>query len=118
MRFLHTMIRVGDLDKSIAFYTDVLGMKLLRRHEYPDGRFTLAFVGFGPDDVAALVATFHEVHERVFAVRDEGSAVEVVNWKALIDHGGYPGVRDKGLLRMEGKDYIVKDGGVLVIRHG
>jgi len=42
---------------------------------------------------------------------------EVVNWKALIDHDGYPGVRDKGLLRLEGKDYIVRDGDVLVIRH-
>jgi GTP-binding protein YchF len=43
---------------------------------------------------------------------------EVVNWKALIDHSGYPGVREKGLLRLEGKEYIVKDGDVLVIRHG
>ena len=43
---------------------------------------------------------------------------EVVNWQALIDHEGYPGVREKGLLRLEGKDYIVKDGDVLVIRHG
>ena len=43
---------------------------------------------------------------------------EVVNWKALIDHHGYPGVREKGLLRLEGKEYIVKDGDVLVIRHG
>jgi ribosome-binding ATPase YchF (GTP1/OBG family) len=43
---------------------------------------------------------------------------EVVNWKALIEHNGYPGVRDKGLLRLEGKEYIVKDGDVLVIRHG
>ncbi len=43
---------------------------------------------------------------------------EVVNWKALIEHGGYPGVREKGLLRLEGKEYIVKDGDVLVIRHG
>ncbi len=42
---------------------------------------------------------------------------EVVNWKALIDHNGYPGVREKGLLRLEGKEYIVKDGDVLVIRH-
>jgi GTP-binding protein YchF len=42
---------------------------------------------------------------------------EVVNWKALVDHGGYPGVREKGLLRLEGKEYIVKDGDVLVIRH-
>ena len=43
---------------------------------------------------------------------------EVVNWKALIEHDGYPGVREKGLLRLEGKEYIVKDGDVLVIRHG
>jgi hypothetical protein len=43
---------------------------------------------------------------------------EVVNWKALVDHGGYAGVREKGLLRLEGKEYIVKDGDVLVIRHG
>ena len=46
MRLLHTMIRVGDLDRSIAFYTEVLGMKLLSRKDYPDGKFTLAFVGF------------------------------------------------------------------------
>jgi GTP-binding protein YchF len=43
---------------------------------------------------------------------------EVVNWKALIEHGGYPGVKEKGLLRLEGKEYVVKDGDVLVIRHG
>jgi lactoylglutathione lyase len=43
------MIRVGDLDRSIAFYTDVLGMKLLRRKDYPDGKFTLAFVGYGDE---------------------------------------------------------------------
>ena len=49
MRMLHTMLRVGDLDRSIAFYTDVLGMQLLRRKEYPSGRFTLAFLGYGPE---------------------------------------------------------------------
>jgi lactoylglutathione lyase len=54
MRLLHTMIRVGDLDRSIAFYTDVLGMRLLRRKDYPDGKFTLAFVGYG-DEVANSV---------------------------------------------------------------
>lgn len=47
MRLLHTMLRVGDLDRSIDFYTRILGMTLLRRHEYPDGQFTLAFVGYG-----------------------------------------------------------------------
>ena len=49
MRLLHTMLRVGDLQRSIDFYTRVLGMKLLRRKDYPDGRFTLAFVGYGEE---------------------------------------------------------------------
>ncbi len=47
MRILHTMLRVGDLDRSIAFYTEVLGMKLLSRKDYPSGEFTLAFLGYG-----------------------------------------------------------------------
>jgi lactoylglutathione lyase len=47
MRLLHTMLRVGDLDASLAFYTEVLGMQLLRRRDYPEGQFTLAFVGYG-----------------------------------------------------------------------
>ena len=47
MRMLHTMLRVGNLDESIAFYCDILGMKLLRRKDYPGGEFTLAFVGYG-----------------------------------------------------------------------
>ena len=49
MRILHTMIRVGDLDRSLGFYTEVLGMRLLRRQDYPDGKFTLAFVGYGEE---------------------------------------------------------------------
>ena len=59
MRLLHTMLRVGDLDASLAFYTGVLGMTLLRRHEYPDGRFTLAFVGYGPESEGAVVELTH-----------------------------------------------------------
>ncbi len=49
MRLLHTMLRVGNLERSLAFYTDVLGMRLLRRKDYPGGRFTLAFVGYGDE---------------------------------------------------------------------
>ena len=49
MRLLHTMLRVGNLQRSIDFYTHVLGMRLLRQKEYPDGKFTLAFVGYGDE---------------------------------------------------------------------
>ena len=55
MRLLHTMLRVGDLDRSIDFYTHVLGMKLLRRKDYPGGKFTLAFVGYDTEDKAAVL---------------------------------------------------------------
>ena len=49
MRMLHTMLRVGNMERSIAFYTQVLGMKVLRQHDFPDGKFSLAFVGFGDE---------------------------------------------------------------------
>ena len=59
MRLLHTMIRVGDLDKSIAFYTEVLGMRLLRRKDYPEGKFTLAFVGYADESEQAVIELTH-----------------------------------------------------------
>ena len=59
MRLLHTMLRVGDLERSLAFYTDVLGMQLLRRKDYPDGRFTLAFVGYGDESDTAVLELTH-----------------------------------------------------------
>lgn len=49
MRILHTMLRTGDLERSIKFYTEILGMKLLRQQDYPDGEFTLAFLGYGDE---------------------------------------------------------------------
>lgn len=55
MRILHTMIRVGDLERSIDFYTTVLGMKVLRKADYPGGRFTNVFVGFGDESKAAVL---------------------------------------------------------------
>lgn len=59
MRILHTMLRVGDLDKSLLFYTEVLGMKLLRRKDFPEGKFTLAFVGFDDEDRSAVIELTH-----------------------------------------------------------
>jgi lactoylglutathione lyase len=59
MRILHTMLRVGNLERSIGFYTEVLGMKLLRRSDYPEGRFTLAFVGYGDESQNAVLELTH-----------------------------------------------------------
>jgi ribosome-binding ATPase YchF (GTP1/OBG family) len=83
----------------------------------------MSFLTAGEDEVRAWTIPFHST-----AVKAAGAIhsdfekkfirAEVVNWKSLVDLGGYPAVRDKGLLRLEGKEYIVKDGDVLVIRHG
>lgn len=59
MRILHTMLRVGDLDRSLKFYTEVLGMRLLRRKDYPDGKFTLAFVGYQDEADGAVLELTH-----------------------------------------------------------
>jgi len=59
MRLLHTMLRVGDLDASIQFYTRVLGMQELRRKDYPEGEFTLAFVGYGDEANNTVIELTH-----------------------------------------------------------
>lgn len=59
MRLLHTMLRVGNLDRSLMFYTDIMGMHLLRRKDYPEGRFTLAFVGYEDEDQTAVIELTH-----------------------------------------------------------
>lgn len=59
MRLLHTMLRVGDLQKSIKFYTEILGMKLLRQKDYPEGKFTLAFVGYGDEQNNTAIELTH-----------------------------------------------------------
>lgn len=68
MRILHTMLRVGDLDRSIDFYTSVLGMKVLRRKDYPDGRFTLAFVGYGDESEEAVLELTHNWDTKAYEI--------------------------------------------------
>ena len=59
MRILHTMLRVTELERSLKFYTEVLDMKLLRRTDFPEGKFTLAFVGYGPESEGAVIELTH-----------------------------------------------------------
>ena len=68
MRILHTMLRVGDLERSIDFYTNVLGMKVLRRKDYPDGRFTLAFVGYGDESEEAVLELTHNWDTKAYEI--------------------------------------------------
>ena len=102
-------LKESGLERLISVTYDLLGL--------------MSFLTAGEDEVRAWT-----VPQQSTAVKAAGAIhsdfekkfirAEVVNWKALVDHDGYAGVREKGLLRLEGKDYIVKDGDVLVIRHG
>ena len=80
MRILHTMLRVGDLDKSIDFYVNRLGMNLLRKKDYPHGKFTLAFVGYGSEkenSVIELVGFIYTRHnqKKTKCIYDEGNTL-------------------------------------------
>lgn len=81
MRLLHTMLRVGDLEKSLSFYCDVLGMQLLRRKDYPSGRFTLAFVGYGDEARHAVIELTHNWDTPTYGIGNGFGhlAVEVEN---------------------------------------
>jgi len=94
MRLLHVMLRVKNLEKTIAFYTQVLGMTFLRRKDYPTGRFTLAFVGYGPEEEGTVLEFTHNWDTDQYeigsgyghiaiGVEDVYKACEVIR-----DHGG------------------------------
>jgi len=70
MRLLHTMLRVGKLDTSISFYTEVLGMKLLRQKDYPDGKFTLAFIGYGDESDNTVIELTHNWDTEQYNIGD------------------------------------------------
>jgi lactoylglutathione lyase len=70
MRFLHTMLRVGDLEASIRFYCEVLGMQLLRREDFPEGRFTLAFVGYGDESDNTVIELTHNWDISAYTIGD------------------------------------------------
>ena len=87
MRLLHTMLRVGNLERSLAFYQDVLDMQLLRKQDYPEGRFTLAFIGYGDEANHTVIELTHnwdtEQYELGYAYGH--IAIEVDNAAAACD---------------------------------
>ncbi|CAN5286607.1 lactoylglutathione lyase [soil metagenome] len=93
MRLLHTMLRTGNMDRAVEFYTGVMGMKLLRRKEYPDGKFTLAFVGYGEErDTSVIELTENWGVERYDIGDGYGHiAIEVADAKAACDQ-----IRERG----------------------
>jgi lactoylglutathione lyase len=70
MRLLHTMLRVGDLEASLRFYCEVLGMKLLRRQDFPDGKFTLAFVGYGAESDHSVIELTYNWDTSAYTIGD------------------------------------------------
>ena len=107
MQLLHTMIRVNNMDESIRFYTESLGMKLLRKQDYPGGKFTLAFVGYGDEKDNAVIELTHNwdtssydqgnafghlaigvdgIYEKYAALKEQG--VKVVREAGPMMHGG------------------------------
>jgi lactoylglutathione lyase len=70
MRLLHTMLRVGNLTDSIRFYCDVLGMKLLRQQDFPEGKFTLAFVGYGDESDHTVIELTHNWETSAYTIGD------------------------------------------------
>ncbi|TAN28961.1 MAG: lactoylglutathione lyase [Castellaniella sp.] len=104
MRLLHTMLRVGNLDRSLMFYTDVMGMHLLRRKDYPEGRFTLAFVGYQDEDQGAVIELTHNWDTESYNLGNGYGhiAIEVedaYDTCATIKAGGGLVVRDAGPMK-------------------
>jgi lactoylglutathione lyase len=99
-RFLHTMIRVGDLQRSVDFYTKLLGMKELRRRDVPDGKYTLAFVGYSDDGTAEVELTYNYGVDKY----DQGTAFghlaigvpDVAATCEKVRHGGGKVTREAG----------------------
>ena len=102
MRMLHTMLRVADLERSLGFYTEVLGMQLLRRKDYPSGRFTLAFVGYGSESDHTVLELTHNWDTDSYIQGDAyghiALGVEDIHSTCLLYTS--PSPRDRSLSRM------------------
>jgi lactoylglutathione lyase len=104
MRMLHTMIRVGDLEASKKFYTEALGMKILREKEYPDGKFTLCFVGYGEESDETVVELTYNWDRTEYTIGDAFGHIavgtnDIVGACEKVKGLGYKVVREPGPMK-------------------
>jgi lactoylglutathione lyase len=110
-RLLHTMLRVRDLQRSLAFYVDRLGMRLLRRQDFPQGRFTLAFVGYHDEERGAVIELTHNWDDRTYALGSAFGhvAIGVADVHRAVEglaRAGTPVVRPAGPLAGDPREVI------------
>ncbi len=111
MRIMHTMLRVVDLESSIKFYTDVLDMKELRRKDYPDGKFTLAFIGYGNEDSNTVIELTHNWETKSYEIGDAHGhiAINVNDIYTICEKAkscGYQVTREPGPMKFGGSRNI------------
>ena len=104
MRMLHTMLRVGDLERSLLFYTQILGMRLLRQKDYPSGRFTLAFVGYGDESQNTVLELTHNWDQDTYELGDAYGHIalgvaDIYSTCAVIKERGGLVVREPGPMK-------------------
>lgn len=114
VRLLHAMLRVGDLERSLRFYTQMLGMRLLRREDYPEGRFTLAFIGYGEEADSTVLELTHnwETDHYEIGTAYGHVALEVTDVLAACEHLRAEGVkilREPGPMRSRPVDGSAPD---------
>ena len=115
LRFMHTMLRVRDLDASLKFYTGLLGMRLIRKNDYPEGKFTLAFVGYGPEETNTVLELTYNYGDNEYEIGTAFGHIaletpDIYETAEMLRSGGAEIVREPGPMK-HGKTHIafIKD---------
>lgn len=115
LRLMHTMLRVKDLDASLKFYTELLGMRLIKKNDYPEGKFTLAFVGYGPEETSTVLELTYNYGENEYEIGTAYGHIaletsDIYKTVEILRSGGAEIVREPGPMK-HGKTHIafIKD---------
>lgn len=115
LRLMHTMLRVKDLDASLKFYTELLGMQLIKKNDYPEGKFTLAFVGYGPEETNTVLELTYNYGDNEYEIGTAYGHIaletsDIYETAEMLRSGGAEIVREPGPMK-HGKTHIafIKD---------